>query len=77
MPEGPRDQEAASDPAHDGPEASGTSQDEPGTTAESSGPAPDATADDPEPGPPADTNEGADARATIVEPGGEDLSPRA
>ncbi len=72
-----QDQEVASAAPHDGPDASGTSQGEPGSAARSGGTGSDATHRDPSPSEPSDTNERADGRATIVEPGGEDLSPRA
>ncbi|MBA2726287.1 MAG: hypothetical protein H0U53_09885 [Actinobacteria bacterium] len=70
-------QAAAPGAAHDGPEADGTSQGEPGSAGGSSGAGPEAAALGSEPGAPSDTNERADGRATIVEPGGEEPSPRA
>ena len=77
MSEKRNEQEAGPGAAHDGPEAGGTSQGEPGSAGGSPGAEPDAAAHEPEPGAPSDTNERADDRATIVEPGGEGVSPRA
>lgn len=62
---------------HDGPASGNTSQGEPGDAHGTAGSEQDPAREVPAASAPDDTNENADARATVVEPGGEDLSPRA
>jgi len=62
---------------HDGPESGGSSQGEAGSADPPDGPERVVAAEDRDPAVIPDSNEKADARATIVEPGGDDTSPRA
>lgn len=68
---------ASSGAPHDGPDAGDSSQDRPGSANETDALEAEPGRERPDPGPPEDTNERADARATVVEPGGDEPSPRA
>ena len=68
---------ASSGAPHDGPDAGDSSQGRPGSANETDALEADPGREEPDPGPPTDTNERADSRATVVEPGGDEPSPRA
>ncbi len=61
----------------DGPESGGSSQGEAGSADPPDGPERVHSAEDRDAAVVPDSNEKADARATIVEPGGDEVSPRA
>lgn len=72
-----KEEDTSAGAPHDGPSPGDSSQDEPGSADPSNTAERVPPQEDRDPTHSVDSNEKADDRATVVEPGGEELSPRA